>query len=180
VSRFYAPLVLISAAVLTLGAASCSSHPAPQAHESTSAAAPMSTTLPSPPSPTSSPDDVDAATAALQEKADRHASGDFAGEWLLFTKDMRDHLSQQTFVEYSEACSSPAAGLKITVGGGRLDGPGRAVLRQELLGVSKAATMLYEDGGWYKEPDEFLTSSYGKSSDEMIAADKAAGHCNAS
>jgi hypothetical protein len=146
-SRSYAPLVLISAAMLTLGVASCSSHPAPQAPESTSVAAPTPTTMLSPPSPTASPDDLDAATAALQEKADRHASGDFAGEWLLFTKDVRDHLSQQTFVEYSKACSSPAAGLKITVGGGRLDGPGHAVLRQELLGISKAATMIYEDGG---------------------------------
>lgn len=138
------------------------------------------TVAPAPP-PTSTtqtqPETLDAAVAALQEKADRHASGDFAGEWLLFTKDLRDHVDQQTFVEYSQACISPVTQIKIKVSGGRMDGPGRAIVRQELLGVIKSATMVYEDGAWYKEPDEFLTSNYGKSSAEMVAADKAAGHC---
>jgi hypothetical protein len=29
-----------------------------------------------------------------------------------------------------------------------MDGSDRAIIRFELLGVTKAATMVYEDGGW--------------------------------
>jgi len=126
--------------------------------------------------PTSSaPIDLEAATAAAQEKADRHASGDFAGEWLLFTQDLRDHLTQQAFVEYSQACSQ--IGLKIKAVGGRMDGTDRAIIRFEALGMTKSVTMAYENGGWYKVPDDFLTSNFGKTAAELIAADKAQGGC---
>jgi hypothetical protein len=120
------------------------------------------------------PQNLDAAIAAAQEKADRHSAGDFAGEWLLFTKDLRDRLPQQEFVEYSEACSK--TGLSIKVTGGRMDGSDRAIVRQELFGVVKPAAMAYEEGGWYKVPDDFLTSG-GNTSADLIAADKAAGNC---
>jgi hypothetical protein len=42
-----------------------------------------------------------AATAAEQEKMDRRAARDFAGEWLLFTKVLRDGISQDDFVHYN-------------------------------------------------------------------------------
>ncbi len=122
------------------------------------------------------PKDLRAATAAAQEKVDRHASGDFAGEWLLFTQDLRDHLSQQEFVRYSEKCAR--TGLKITVAGGRMDGPDHAVVRIELMGVTKSYTMAYEDGAWYQQPAEFLVSNLGKTADQLIAADRAAGGCS--
>ncbi|GAB7071219.1 hypothetical protein H7J06_18285 [Mycobacterium hodleri] len=51
---------------------------------------------------------------------------------------------------YSETCSAPAkgrAGFVPTVAGSRLDGPGRAIVRLELMGVTKAVAMVYEDGG---------------------------------
>ena len=131
----------------------------------------IATTTTSPPAPK----DLDAAIAAAQEKSDRHASGDFAGEWLLYTKDLRDHISQQAFVQYSKTCSM--TGLKINVAGGRMDGADRAIVRLEVLGVTKSFTWLYEDGAWYQEPTEFLTSNYGKSEEQLIAADRAEGQC---
>jgi hypothetical protein len=138
------------------------------------AAAPPSTAVA--PSSTAQPQDLKAAIAAAQEKADRHTAGDFAGEWLLFTNDLRTHLTQQAFTEFSDACSN--VGLKIAVTGGRMDGPDRAIVRQELHGAVKAATMAYEDGGWYKVPDDFLTANYGKTGAEIIAVAKTQGECS--
>jgi hypothetical protein len=135
----------------------------------------LSTVTQQTPPTSAAPRDLDAAMTAAQEKADRHASGDFAGEWLLFTKDLRDHLSQQAFVEYSQACSQ--VGVKIKAAGGRMDGTDRAIIRFEALGMTKSVTMAYENGGWYKVPDEFLTSNLGRSGAELIAADKAQGTC---
>ncbi|MCV7329605.1 hypothetical protein H7J81_05790 [Mycobacterium cookii] len=137
------------------------------------------TPAPSTPSATSAsagaPKDLAAATAAAQEKADRHTSGDFAGEWLLFTKDLRDNISQQSFVEFSQKCSP--TGLTMKASGGRMDSPERAVIHFDTMGVTHAVTMIYEYGGWYKEPDEFLQANFGKNGDELIAVDQAAGHC---
>lgn len=162
---------MIAAAAL-LVATACSS---PANHQATpvSSTSTISTTL-------AAPKDLAAAIAAAQEKADRHASGDFAGEWLLFTQDLRNHIAQEAFVQYSQTCSPVGgsnAGLKIKVTGGRMDGDDRAVVRQELLGVVKTANMVYENGGWYKEPDDFLASNFGKTGPELIAADRAQGHC---
>jgi hypothetical protein len=145
-----------------------------------SASVPAPASSPAPRSATSSPTDVAGAVAVAQEKADRYSSGDFAGEWLLYTKDLRDNITQASYVEYSQRCSAPAksrAGLRVLVTGSRLDNPGRAIIRYEVLGVTKSATMIYENGGWYKEPDEFLQSNYAKTASELIAADKAAGNC---
>lgn len=36
-----------------------------------------------------------------------------------------------------------------------MDSPERAVIHFETVGVTHAVTMIYEYGGWYKEPDEF-------------------------
>lgn len=88
---------------------------------------------------------------------------------------MRDHITQQAFVRYSETCSP--TGLKISVAGGRMDGTDQAVVRFELMGVTKSYTMIYEDGGWYQQPTEFLASNYGLTGEQMIAAGRAEGHC---
>jgi len=136
--------------------------PAPTAHSATASAG--------------APKDLATATAAAQLKAARHASGDFAGEWLLFTKDLRDNITQQAFVEFSQKCS--ATGLVMKSAGGRMDSPERAVIHFETMGVTHAVTMIYEYGGWYKEPDEFLQANFGKNGNELIAVDQAAGHCD--
>lgn len=122
------------------------------------------------------PKDLAAATAAAQEKTDRHTSGDFAGEWLLYTKRLRDGITQQNFVHYSEVCSP--TGFKLKAIGVRMDGADRAIVRIEALGAAnKAFTWAYEDGAWYQVPDDFLTSNLGKTGDQLIAQDKAHGHC---
>ncbi|AXN43401.1 hypothetical protein MM1218R_01453 [Mycobacterium marinum] len=173
-----ARVVVAAAAVTVLAAAaaiavyffrSSTFRPEPAQHRTST------TTSTAPPAPK----DLEAAIAAAQEKADRHMSGDFAGEWLLFVKDLRDHITQEAFVEYSEVCFSELANgwLKAKAAGGRMDGPDRAIIRFELMGVIKAAVMAYEDGGWYKVPDEFLAANYGKSGAELITADRAQGGC---
>ena len=121
------------------------------------------------------PEDLAAATVASQEKADRHASGDFAGEWLLYVRNLREGITQQDFVHYSQVCSR--TGLKLKATGVRMDGNDRAIVRLELLGGTRAYTWAYEDGAWYQMPDDFLSSNFGKSGDQLIAADKGQGHC---
>lgn len=155
-SRGRANTRLCAAGAAVLAAAACSVQPAVGAQPKT----------------------LEGAIAAEQEKLDRHTAGDFAGEWLLFTKDARDHLSQQAFAEYSKACSS--IGSKLTVTGGRLEGADRAVVRYELMGFTASATLAYEDGGWYKVPDDFIVRNYGKTGAELIAAEKAEGECKKS
>lgn len=123
------------------------------------------------------PKTLAAATAAAQLKADRHASGDYAGEWQLFTQDLRDNITQQAFVQFSRKCSP--TGLAMKADGGRMDSPERAVIRFPVAGVIHTATMIYEYGGWFKEPDEFLQANFGKTGEQLIAVDEAAGHCGA-
>jgi hypothetical protein len=152
-------------AVSIIGA--CHSTPGPGP---TNPGVPSATTTPA-----GAPKDLASATAAAQLKADRHASGDFAGEWLLFTKDLRDSITQRAFVEFSQKCSLTSLPMKSS--GGRMDSPERAVIHFQAMGVTHAVTMIYEYGGWYKEPDEFLQANFGKNASELIAVDQAAGHC---
>ncbi|MFZ0717318.1 hypothetical protein [Mycobacterium sp.] len=58
-----------------------------------------------------------------------------------------------------------------------MDSPERAVIHFETTGVTHAVTMIYEYGGCYKEPGEFLQANFGKNGNDLIAADQAAGHC---
>ena len=53
------------------------------------------------------------------------------------------------------------------------------VIRFHVAGVIHTATMIYEYGGWFKEPDEFLQANFGKTGEQLIAVDEAAGHCGA-
>ncbi|OBG73493.1 hypothetical protein [Mycobacterium sp. E3305] len=175
---------LIAAAILVPLAVVASAIAIPRWMSSHQESSPLSATKPASPQSAEGSEphggvvrkDLAAATAAAQEKTDRHTSGDFAGEWLLYTKRLRDGIAQQDFVRYSEACSP--TGLKLKAIGVRMDGADHAIVRIEVLGAAtKAFTWAYEDGAWYQVPDDFLTSNLGKTGDQLIAADKADGHC---
>lgn len=96
------------------------------------------------------PRTLEAAVAAEQEKQDRGQAGDFAGEWLLFSKVVREELSQADYVAYAKACYTTSNSVKVT--GGRMDGDDKAIVRLELQGDQVTRTMVYEDGRWVQEP----------------------------
>lgn len=110
------------------------------------------------------PKTLDAAIAAQQEKQDRGQAGDFAGEWLLFAKKVRDRLSQDDYVKYAKACYTTNNPVKVT--GGRMEGDDKAIVRLELPGSQVTRTMTYEDGKWVQEP---LDNWYEKPVSELIA-----------
>lgn len=173
-----AAAILIPLAVLASAIAIprwISSHQESLAPSATKPASPQSAESPEPHGQ-AVPKDLAAATAAAQEKTDRHTSGDFAGEWLLYTKRLRDGITQQNFVRYSEVCSP--TGFKLKATGVRMDGADRAIVRIDALGLAtKSFTWAYEDGAWHQVPDDFLASNLGKTGDQLIAEDKAHGHC---
>lgn len=115
------------------------------------------------------------ATAAAQEKNDRHSSGDFAGEWYLFSNRLRDGISQDAFVQFSGTCAKIGPPIKAT--GVRMEGEDTAIVRLEIFGIMKTRKMLYEDNQWHMVPDEFLTANLGKTGQQLIAAEKASGGC---
>jgi hypothetical protein len=90
----------VAAAILAVSLASCSATVHTAQRPPATSPAPITS---------AEPKDLAAAKAAAQEKSDRHSSGDFAGEWLLFTKDLRDHIMQQDFVQWSQTCSRSRA-----------------------------------------------------------------------
>ena len=121
------------------------------------------------------PKTLEAATAAEQEKTDRFASGDFAGEWLLFSRRLRDALSQDDYVTYAETCWKSPLGMTVT--GVRMEGDTKAIVRGGFSVVMVSYTMVYEDGKWYQEPAADLAEELGKPVEQMIAAEKAEGGC---
>ncbi|WP_287034729.1 hypothetical protein [Mycobacterium sp.] len=127
--------------------------------------------------PAATADDLSAATAVEQRKMDRRVARDFAGEWLLYTKALRNGISQYDYAYYADQCTPTGLG-PITVTGLWIDVDGRAIVRTEILGVfSKTRMMSFEDGAWYQVPDDFLLTNLGKTGPELVAADKALGHC---
>lgn len=119
------------------------------------------------------PKTLEAATAAAQEKYDRGSAGDFAGEWMLFSKQVRDRLSQADYIKYADACyakNSP----KMTVTGVRMEGADKAIVRLELGGAMDSRTMVYEDGAWVQESAD---NWYDKPVDQIIADEKSQGRC---
>lgn len=121
------------------------------------------------------PKTLEAATAAAQEKNDRHSSGDFAGEWYLFTNQLRDALTQDSFVEYSKTCAKIGPLVKAT--GVRMESDDSAIVRLEVFGIMQSRTMVYEENAWYMAPGEFLTEHMGLTGDQLVEADKAEGGC---
>lgn len=106
---------------------------------------------------------LEAAVAAEQEKQDRGQAGDFAGEWLLFSKKVRDELSQADYVAYAKVCYTTSNPVKVT--GGRMGGDDKAIVRLELQGHQVTRTMVYEDGQWVQEP---LDNWYEKPLTQLI------------
>ena len=109
------------------------------------------------------PRTLEAAVAAEQEKQDRGQAGDFAGEWLLFSKRVRDEISQADYVSYAKACYSTSNPVQVT--GGRMEGDDKAVVRLELRGDQVSRTMVYEDGQWVQEP---LDNWYERPLEQLI------------
>lgn len=103
--------------------------------------------------------------AAEQENADRYSSGDYAGQWLLYSRALRDAISQDDYEAYAKRClaeTNRPEGLPFQVEGVRMDSEDKAVVRIGLLGIKKSRTMVYEDGVWLQEPTEQLVANFGK------------------
>ncbi len=127
--------------------------------------APSSATVQSVTQTKSAPKTLGAATAAEQENADRYSSGDYAGQWLLYSRQLREAISQSDYVAYAKRCMKEAArpeGLTLTVEGVRMEGDDTAIVRVSLLGVKLTRTMVYEDGQWLQKPTDELTKNFGK------------------
>ncbi|MEW5808201.1 MAG: hypothetical protein AB1925_02010 [Actinomycetota bacterium] len=127
------------------------------------------------------PQTLEAATASSQEVADRRTSGDFAGVWLMLTRQQRDAISQSDYVTLQQTCSE--TGLPAHATGVRLDDPTTAIVRwnidiPRLSGFADTKTMLYEDGKWVLAPDPDFVWDYGVPIDELIAQRRAAGECD--
>jgi hypothetical protein len=145
-------------AVLCLTASGCS-------QPETAAPPPKSTDAPSiAVSPQPQPKTLEAAVAASQEKNDRFVSGDFAGEWLLFSKQVRDAVSQADYVRYSQRCDDGS--ISATTTGVRMEGTDKAIVRIEAFGVKDSRTMVYEDGQWVQAPTEKMAQKLGKPVDQ--------------
>lgn len=169
--------VVTLASALVFGMCACTINlpGAGQAASSSTAASPTTVDPPTTNTANREPKNLAAATAAAQEKNDRHASGDFAGEWFLFTNQLRNGITQNDFVEFSETCAKIGPPIKAT--GVRMEGEDTAIVRLEIFGIMKARTMAYEDNQWRMVPDEFLTANLGKTGKQLIAANKAEGGC---
>lgn len=127
------------------------------------------------------PHTLEAATASSQEVANRRTSGDFAGVWLMLTRQQRDAISQADYVTLQQTCSS--TGLPSHATGVRLDNPTTAIVRWNidvpgLNGFAVTKTMLWEDGAWVLAPDPDVVWDYGVPVDEIIAQRRAAGQCD--
>lgn len=120
-----------------------------------------------------------AATKAAQERDNRYRSGDYAGAWLLSSKQLHDAISQTDYVKYAQTCTTALAKLPDTVSGVRMDGDDHAIVREEVMGFKNSITMVYEDGKWVMAPDDFWIQNAGKPVQQTINEQKAAGKCGA-
>ncbi len=118
-----------------------------------------------------------AAAATAQERANRFSSGDYAGAWLLSSKRLQDAISQGDYVTFQQTCASGLTRLPVTAIGVRMDGYDRAIVREEVMGFKNSITMVYEDGKWLEAPSDFWIQNGGKPAQQLIAEDRATGHC---
>jgi hypothetical protein len=139
--------------------------------ESASARAATTTAAPA------EPKTLEAATAAVQEWADRRSSEDYAGAWQLFNKQVQDGISEADYVTLSETCTSALTKYPETAKGVRMDGPDKAVVRLEALGFKISADVLYEDGKWVLAPEPEFEKELGKPVQQIIAERKTNGGC---
>lgn len=112
------------------------------------------------------PKTLEAAVASEQENADRYSSGDYAGQWLLYSRALRDAISQDDYAAFAERCvkeTQRPEGLTFTVEGVRMNGDTEAIVRIGLLDIAKQSrTMVYEGGAWLREPTDELAANFGK------------------
>jgi hypothetical protein len=112
------------------------------------------------------PKTLEAAVASEQENADRFSSGDYAGQWALYSRALRDAINQDDYETFAERCvkeTQRPEGLTFTVEGVRMDGDTKAIVRIGLLDIAKQSrTMVYEDGAWLQEPTDELAANFGK------------------
>lgn len=126
------------------------------------------------------PKTLEAATAAVQECADRRSSEDYAGAWQLFNKQVRDGTTEADYVTRSGTCTSALTKYPETAKGVRMDGPDRAFVRLEALGFQTSVDVLYEDGQWVLAPEPELAKDLNKPIQYVVAERKARGDCQAS
>ena len=131
------------------------------------------------------PQTLEAATAAAQEVADRHTAKDFAGVWLMLTKQNRDGISQTDYVTLQNACDQ--GGLPAKVTGVRMEGTTKAIVRWNvdlpvLSGFKVTKTMFYENGKWALAPEPEFVPELGKPVQQIIEDLRAQGqgHCDKS
>lgn len=98
--------------------------------------------------PSSDAQTLEAATTVGQEVADRRTSGDFAGVWLMMSRQVRDGISQTDYAILGQTCDR--TGLSAKVIGVRMEGDSRAIVRWEAAEPELRAfgqvtkTMLYD------------------------------------
>jgi hypothetical protein len=126
------------------------------------------------------PKTLEAATAAVQEWADRRSSEDYAGAWQLFNKQVQDGMTEADYVTLSATCTSALTKYPETAKGVRMDGPDKAFVRLEALGFKISVDVLYEDGQWVLAPEPEFAKDLNKPIQQLIAERKARGDCEAS
>lgn len=158
-SRTIAVVVLLALPLTGCGSNTTEGVSPSQSASAASRAATTTTTTPA------QPKTLEAAVAAEQENADRYSSGDYAGQWLLYSSALRNAISQDDYEAYAKRCLEETGrpeGLRFTVEGVRMDGDDTAIVRIGLLGVELSRTMVYEDGQWLQEPTDELAANFGK------------------
>jgi hypothetical protein len=169
--RRAAPPVLIALAIAGCGSTMTKSD---TPSESASAASPTTATT------RAQPKTLEAATAAVQEWADRRSSEDYAGAWQLFNKQVQDGMTEADYVTLSETCTSALTKYPETAKGVRMDGPDKAFVRLEALGFKISVDVLYEDGQWVLAPEPEFAKDLNKPIQQLIAERKARGDCEVS
>lgn len=159
---------------LTVGGCGSTATKSDAPSERASAASPTTTMAPA------QPKTLEAATAAVQEWADRRSSEDYAGAWQLFNKQVRDGMTEADYVTPSETCTSALTKYPETAKGVRMDGPDRAFVRLEALGFKISVDVLYEDGQWVLDPEPEFAKDLNKPIQQIVAERKARGDCQAS
>lgn len=98
------------------------------------------------------PKTLEAAVASEQENADRYSSGDYAGQWLLYSRQLRDAISQHDYEAFAERCAEETQrpeGANLTVEGVRMEGTSKAIVRVGWLDIAKVSrTMVYGGNGF--------------------------------
>lgn len=119
--------------------------------------------------------DTAAVTDAAQEQADRFSSGDFAGAWEMWTDDAKAAVPQETYVEYSEACSG--TGMPLEASDARIENEGEAVVRISLGEFAQSYSMAYEDGEWRWVPTDDTLDKLAEGADAAIENATSEGAC---